>query len=32
MLDLVLPVAEGAKPYRITVNEPTPESKKLQAA
>ena len=31
MLDLVLPVAEGAKPYRITVNEPT-ESKKLQAA
>jgi HSP20 family protein len=32
MLDLVLPVAEGAKPYRITVNEPTTESKKLQAA
>jgi HSP20 family protein len=31
MLDLVLPLAEVAKPYRISVNETT-DAKKLQAA
>jgi HSP20 family protein len=31
MLELVLPIAEGAKPYRITVNE-SADTKKLQVA
>jgi HSP20 family protein len=32
MLELVLPVAEAAKPHRITVNATSAESKQLQAA